>query len=372
MTLDLLVLADDRTGALETAGALADRGWKAVMWPYRAWRADDGDEGCAVVDLDTRHVDAATAATRVRAALGVGAVRQAHKIDSTLRGRWAAELVARHTATAARTLVVASFPAVGRTCVGGVVREHGVPVTEASAGRDPSAPARHDRPADALAAHGAPATAQLAGVEAVAAWLGHGAEPFAVADAATDDDLDAIGRAWCDHPDVVLAGTAAAIASAGGAISGRRPETLVAPPIGATIMVVCGSLHPAARAQVAALGAAGWSVMADGDLPAVRRLVLTTAGVVGGDDTRAARAVAAELAQRARAHLAAHPASVVVLVGGETAAAFLGDRPMAVVGTMAPGVACSSPLADPAAPLVVTRPGGFGGPDALVDLLGPA
>jgi uncharacterized protein YgbK (DUF1537 family) len=63
---------------------------------------------------------------------------------------------------------------------------------------------------------------------------------------------------------------------------------------------------------------------------------------------------------------------VVVVVGGETAAALLGDRPMAVIGTMAPGVACSSPLADPDGPLVVTRPGGFGGPHALVDLLGPA
>ena len=59
---------------------------------------------------------------------------------------------------------------------------------------------------------------------------------------------------------------------------------------------------------------------------------------------------------------------VLVVLGGDTAAAVLGDEPMVVGGTLAPGVPWSR-RADGSGPLVITKAGGFGHPTTLVDLL---
>jgi uncharacterized protein YgbK (DUF1537 family) len=78
--------------------------------------------------------------------------------------------------------------------------------------------------------------------------------------------------------------------------------------------------------------------------------------------------VAAELAAASRELLATTCIGTLVVVGGDTAAAVLGDAPMVVGGTLAPGVPWSR-RADGRGPLVVTKAGGFGQPAALVDLL---
>ena len=56
-----------------------------------------------------------------------------------------------------------------------------------------------------------------------------------------------------------------------------------------------------------------------------------------------------------------------------TAAAVLGHSAMAVGGTLAPGMPWCRMLVEGAAsgPIVVTKPGGFGGADALAALLAP-
>ena len=84
-------------------------------------------------------------------------------------------------------------------------------------------------------------------------------------------------------------------------------------------------------------------------------------------DADAAR-VAADLATAAHDVMATRPCGVLVIVGGDTAAAVLGDEPLVVGGTLAPGVPWSR-RADGSGPLVVTKAGGFGHRDTLVDLL---
>ena len=84
-----MVVADDRTGALATAGACADVGFEALVVPYEHDSAPGAE--CVVIDLESRHLSTGAAAARARA-VDPGAV---HKIDSSLRGNWAHELVAR-------------------------------------------------------------------------------------------------------------------------------------------------------------------------------------------------------------------------------------------------------------------------------------
>src|SRR6185503_14117484 len=117
--------------------------------------------------------------------------RQAHKIDSLLRGNWAAELVAVQRASGDRMLLVPALPRLGRTCVGGVVHADGAPVGAGDARQAIASP----RAADHLEAAGAGQVAELADIDALRRWL-DGAGVFAICDASSDDDLASIAAAW--------------------------------------------------------------------------------------------------------------------------------------------------------------------------------
>jgi uncharacterized protein YgbK (DUF1537 family) len=360
----LLVLADDRTGALETAGAVADAGLRTLMVPFGTLRPPVPAE-CVVWDLGSRHLEPAAAAARaVAAAQGEG--RLAVKLDSTLRGNWAEEVVAVQRSTGRAVLVVPANPAAGRTCAGGVVREHGVPVAAGPAGRDPRRPVRTSRPDELLLAAGAD---DVGAVTATTGSDGLARHSVNVADAATDRDLDLLGRLWRARRELVLAGTAAAIGAAARHVGDGRPAT--PPPIGpsSSVLVVSASRHPATGAQLDRLRALGWPVVVAGSpepLPAAVRLVVAAPGALDGTlaDGRAAELVG----RTARRLLARRRFDIVMVMGGDTAAALLGAQAMAVGGTLALGVAWCRPVDAPDGPLILAKPGGFGGPDALAAL----
>ncbi|CAN0492439.1 unnamed protein product, partial [Phaeothamnion confervicola] len=115
-----LIAADDRTGALEVAGACARDGAPVAV----VAGISNHVRVPGVVDLATRHLSASTAAERARTVdrVDVASVH-AHKIDSTLRGNWAAEIAARHGASGRPVLVVPALPALGRICRDGTVLE---------------------------------------------------------------------------------------------------------------------------------------------------------------------------------------------------------------------------------------------------------
>lgn len=360
--------ADDRTGALETAAVLADRGGGAVavtVWPDvpPAGRAP----AVAVVDLGTRHLD--PTAARARVATLPRHERAGHKIDSTLRGNWADEVAERSRSRP--VLVVAALPALARTCVDGVVLDRGRPVHRGPAGFDARRPVTSSRPGDLLAAAGASDVTHASSVEAVRAWRAR-AHGVCVADAASECDIERLVDAWAGHPEIVLAGTSAVI----GASCGSRPigaPTVAAQPVEGPVLVVCGSLHPAARTQIEHAAAAGVPVVRDGpparvvsQLAAAGLAALTTPVPADRVDGRHA----AEASERLRS-LVAEVERVVglgalVVVGGDTTAALLGDAAVSVHGSVLPGTAWST-VSDRSYP-VVTRAGGFGDDEALLRL----
>ncbi len=453
----LFVTADDRTGALETAGMCADAGCGEAVAGSTAALAGIGPAellgyGTVVVDVGSRHLAPSVAA--VRAALTTGLVtseRLAYKIDSTLRGNWAVELVATRSGSGQRILLVPAFPDVGRTCVDGVVLEHGQPVAAGHAGTDLLAPIQSSRPADHLALAGAPMVAYCADSVATEAWLRGSGEPFAVCDATTHDDLDSIGRMWAAFgPDVLLAGTAAAIAAGARALDGdvtddnigdppaeppversvdppdersvdrlfARPASVGPASVGpgehvrrvrgrwnrqGAALVICGSLNAVSRRQVEELVANGAvAAVIDFDQPASpgqpandlrpdTDLRLVIAALNGGgiavltttdsrprnvgasgvdrlvDGTAHARRLGClgwELAESQRV-------ATIVVIGGDTAEAVIGDRAVIVSGTVAAGAPLSA-FHGSATPAIITKAGGFGHPLTLVELLDSA
>lgn len=328
----LTVTADDRSGAMEAAALCADAGLETLVVSWDG-EAVDARVECVVIDLRSRHLAPERAAARIRAVAVPEGSPRVHKIDSTLRGNWAAELAA----IGRPVRLVPAYPAAGRTCVGGVVLVHGVPVAETEFGRDPSAPVTSSRPADALAALGV---------------------DCAVVDAETDVEIGAAVAAVTD-PEVVIAGPAAVIgavarsrSASGELLAGDRPRTDPRLPAG-DVLVVRGSRHDASRAQAAAAA-----------------LIPGVTVIEAPEDLIADREVVAlELAGRAHDVLDRGQHRLVVLLGGDTADAFLAERAVHVLGSVGVGMALGTVVIGERAVSVITKPGGFGATNALVDLL---
>ena len=380
MDVDLLVAADDRTGAFESAAALADHGagpvrvtaWRArAAFEYRPSPVRDDELTVEVIDLGSRHAIPAEAAARA-AALPT-ASRIAHKIDSTLRGNWSEELAAR--SASGPVLLIPALPAFGRSCVDGMVLERGRPVHEGSAGSDVRRRVVTSRPVDMVRAAGLADVGLLADHAAVVEWL---ADPAGVrvANAADDRDITALvgewGRAARLRPDVLLAGTSAVIGAAADVLGARRP-TAALPPIVGPILVVCGSVHPAARAQLGVAERSGLPVvhladdLAIGVLQTSGVLVLASEIPVGDVADPMAVAAAATLARGVTAVTEHVDLGALIILGGDTAAAVLGDSLVEVYGSVDIGTAWAR--LDRFGQPVITRSGGFGSDNALVDLV---
>lgn len=365
--MDLVVAADDRTGAFEVAACLADAGNGPVT--VTAWTdapgPDTRDDDVVVIDLGTRHLSQGEA--RDRAQSLIGGARQGHKIDSTLRGNWADELTGR--VERAPVLLVPALPAFGRVCDGGEVLEHGRPVHEGAAGSDVRRRVTSSRPAVLLRSAGAGAVVELSDVGQVEQWL---ADPvgIAVADAHTDDDIAELIAAWQLHAaDVVLAGPSAVV---GRGRSGGHPVAAPPQPDG-PVLVVCGSVHPLARAQLEFAERRGLLVTSLADDITARQLAtagavaLVTEIPVGDVDEPMAVAAAASLARGVADLRAQIELGALVVIGGDTASAVLGDAPAVVHGSVGPGTAWATVGDDPLP--VITRSGGFGSEAAIDELI---
>jgi len=380
------IIADDLTGACDTGALYAGRGpvgvFVAPELPGPDWQA-------AVVDTETRTLPATQAARTVRQMAAVMHERLAgrdvfKKIDSTCRGPIAAELDALVESMGVQAaLVCPAFPAQGRTVVKGHLSVHGVPAHESAVGHDPDYPGATSSLVDILS-KGSSLTVSHLPLEEVRGprnrlWRTVGERRGLVAaDAETDADLDALAGAARGHAQVFLAGSAG-LARAAAAAAGQVTSAVPLPKPGAWL-VVAGSRHPATRAQLDVLEAAGIMgvKLDDGSEPDSARVIgEIVAGrpafVASGDTPLEDRVQMAErLAALVRVILAKTEPSLLVLTGGETAIAVmraLHARRLELDGAPAQGLALGHLIADDCLPLpVLTKAGGFGAPGLLAAL----
>lgn len=386
----LLVLADDLSGAAECAAVLP--GCRRILLD-RAEQVVPGET--QVIDLDSRRRTPAGAARLVAQAVRRHAptgARLLKKADSLLRGHLAAET--REFTTGASGLVVApAVPAAGRTVRDGVVRLDGVPLHRTDAWRAEPGPA----PRSVAEALGGAATTVLtldrvrAGPTRLDRCLRAALARAAtvVCDAETDADLDAVAAAVLRLPHTVRMAGAGGLAAALGRLSGpaaSRTDQGRAPTAPRPVVVVVGTAHPGALAQIAhltrhgarhtALSAESLLGPGDGARPtATLRAALRTAPVsvlsIAGTrtvDPAAAPHLARALARSVAAVLPEQ--ADLVLTGGETARRVLDELAVTSLLPVAQvhhgAVHCRT--VDGRG--VVTRPGGFGGPDSLLRMVG--
>jgi 4-hydroxythreonine-4-phosphate dehydrogenase len=379
------VIADDLTGACDAGALFAGRSPVPV---FVGALAPSADWPAAAVDIESRGLEAAEAAARMRRTVaGLAGRRDGtvfKKIDSTFRGPIASELAALLEAMRASTVLVCpAFPAQGRTVLNGMLLVDGVPAHETPVGLDSAYPGPLSDLLDILSREGAPGIPVTllplkevrGGAEELRRGL-QGRRGMLVADAETDADLEALARAGLAQG-LLLAGSAG-LAGAVSAALGLTSRPVSCPAPGAWL-IVAGSRHPSTRAQIEALEAAGVAgarvspageAALDSVIAALRSgqpaFMASPDGSVGAD-----KKMAAALAALALRAVVASP-SIVAITGGETAHAFMhawGATRLELDGAPAPGLALGRLVATDGSTLsVLTKAGGFGSPELLLTL----
>lgn len=281
----VLALADDLSGAAETAAALCLPG-RIVLGPATGGSAAVAPPVAGealVIDLDTRQLDPGEAARVVRETvrdMARATVRDAgndtvliKKTDSLLRGNLAAEAAAY--AEGAGGLVIApALPVAGRTVCDGVVHLHGTPLHETDAWRAEagSVPRSVAEALGDLRTEVVPLAVVRSSGRELAGRLRDlaAAGLHSVCDTETDADLDAIADAALQlGPRVRLLGTGGLACALGRLLGGRTgrsapaaratdtPSPGVARTADRPLLVVVGTAEPTAAAQIAQLTAAG-------------------------------------------------------------------------------------------------------------------
>ena len=380
MSVLIAVVADDLTGA-------ADAGVQFVRAGYRTAVVFHGEEAPTVdidavsFDTDSRNMPAGFAAKRVvDVARNVRGARVVYKkLDSTLRGNVAAELAAAFGASGrSRTVVAPAFPYAGRTTVRGTQLVRGDPVDETEMREDPQTPVLEAHVptllGDAFSSVGTVGVEDLADPERVRLALEE--NECVVADAERDSDLEALVRTVPDPARVLWAGSAGLAYAIGSVYPGPRAgdageRRAPARPV----LVVVGSLSGVAREQVRRLVEeyGDVSVEAAGeDAVAAAQEALSggTCAIVhtpekkdasGGSVLEVLGEVVARLSEE-------RLFGGLVLTGGATAvgvARRLGATGIKLEGEVEAGVPVGV-LIGPRPYPVVTKAGGFGGPDTLV------
>jgi uncharacterized protein YgbK (DUF1537 family) len=263
---DLALIADDLTGAADSAVPFAASGFTTAI-AFDKPRRERAD----VIALSTNSRDVALpeAERRIRLALTAvfgedGEYRPAwiyKKMDSALRGHPIEELlITMQLARATRVVVAPAIPSQGRTTVGGVVLDRGIPLSQTAIGREHGREnlvrlfqrkARVPvRVIDLRTIRGDRRNLRNA-LTIPGSWI-------AVADAETDADLVALAEVGIASGIRFFSG-AAGLANV---LGGRLPiEQLYRPPAiarrKAPVLVVAGSRHATTAAQLDHAEAAG-------------------------------------------------------------------------------------------------------------------
>jgi len=338
---DVLIIADDLTGALDSSVAFAGPGRSVLVArkPDAIPQILSQSPDVLAVNTASRECDAEEAAQRVAAALARLPLADIpmimKKVDSRLKGNIAAEMAVLQAALGARRIIAApAIPAMGRRVTGGVLSGDGIA-------------ARID----------------------VASRIGVSA---AIPDTANERDMDElVADAGSDVLWVGARGLAFGLARAAG-----RPEPQpfrLTPPL----VIINGSRDPITVAQIERLRALTPVVDApDGAVPAMAGAELPrVVSICDGGGGLSGDAAGVRFCDGANRLLSALMPRSLLVAGGESCNGLLdrlGIRGLQVAAELRPGL----PVSHAAAPWgnlqLVTKSGGFGTPSLLAEIFAEA
>ena len=375
----VLIVADDLTGAMDSAGPFAAFGIESwvVAVPMRCDPASLKSARVVSVNTDTRHLSADLAAARVREVarhLGAGGFDiVVKKIDSTLRGNVVAETLALLDISGRGQAVVApAFPGQGRTVRGGIVYVDGRPLAQTAFSKDALSPP----PLAPLQQVFAAAKAGLRVSTAAPSDAFDGGVDIWIADSEIDADLTRIVEAFASRMGrVLMVGSAGLTRALALVCFDGHPIPAAPQHVTGTIVFAVGSRAARSAEQVEALAAepetrvlrAPNGRLQCAEIPVARNLILKATTDDDGHESNA-ECVAADMAKHAIEIARSAQAQALVVTGGDTAIAILtaSDNPaVQVLGDLMPGIPYARIRLDGASLGLVTKAGGFGGRDTF-------
>lgn len=329
----ILLSADDRTGSLEIGGLLASDQFQVPVGPAAQSNL------CCVVDIATRHLTVSEAQARMETLLSRNAEHRAHKMDAGLRGNWAQEVEVLLQA-GYKVAIICAFPDAGRRCLDGVVYIHDLPVLDSVFGQDPLNPQVSSKPAEVLEHFGVRGD--------VVVWdANDNAQMLAQIQRAVSEDR-------------IVVGASGAIAMC--AQQFLPPSTPRGVVLKRPLLVLCGSLNTLSRDQIQRIGQPIQTLQDTPDL-STAVAVMATPMPEGEVSNEQADSMAQQAADATRVVWA--EIESLIVIGGDTAGALVGDDTLVALGCVAPGI----PVSEYDGKLLVTKGGGIGQPDTVAELV---
>lgn len=374
--IELLIIADDVTGALDTGCQFGKRGIPTAVYPggKLPWQALPSDLRVAVVNTDSRHLPAGQARDAVRSlaleSIGHGVLRVFKKIDSALRGNLDSELQALlDVGISDRLYLLPAYPDGGRTTENGLQLLNGREISRSGYGRDPFSPVSSSRIADLFSCpvRAVPLDAPLP--EAPGLWI---------VDAVTNGQLKARCREFPEGP-LLAAGCAGLAAALSGQMLPAYPPPGPVPFLCRKLLIVSGSLHPVSRRQIEYAHRAGIPRVTYGSDPGAAAAALQDAfrssptAILEAPEKRipgcAPGVLAADLAQTVQLLYETESPLDLAVFGGDTLlaiASWLLRNDLYPLAEVLPGVPVSKAWDLNGHPLcLISKSGGFG-PETVV------
>ena len=405
------IFADDLTGALDAAAPFAARGFRTLVSPSA--ELPSGAEFAEVisVNLGTRHLPPAEivdrTSTAVRALDGLGVKILLNKVDSTLRGNPGIELFAAlKTVSGDHAVICSAYPQNGRTIENYVLMVDGIPVAKTDVGQDQLSQLKSSNVHEVLllsltkaglrdqvrltSVHGGTVVTDLLPV-------------IIMADAKSEDDLTCLARRIVNGvPPALIAGSAGISVALAGEMSADRMllrgSVVERGDRGRRVFIVTASQRKIVDRQLAVLGGSTNLVQLELSLDEVLRgvgdesiahiqevaknegvvvLKLSNAepssSVTKGEIMITSRTVVQNLGTAVRKITDEVKPDTLIIIGGDTTSGVIeacGVTSLELQGELQPGtvsgVALDGSITDS---LLVTRAGGFGDEQALLELV---
>lgn len=408
----LLIIADDFTGAIDSGAQFAKAGIGTLVMSGESFQVEAAYSGTQVlvIDTETRHSSPQEAYGKVygvaRQAYQAGVKHIFKKVDSTLRGNIGCELAAVMAAIEKERLyLVPSYPEQNRVTINGMQFVDGLPLKDSAFANDPFNPVFSNSVAE-IVARQTDIPVFLATPQNLAAQRAavDGKAIIAV-DSRTREDILAIGEELREEKGILMAG-AAGVSEILPMLLGLKGQILRHPVMPKKALVVCGSLHPSALKQVARAEQLGVPTVVLGKEQKLTRywgnvtgqhfiqdllyrlelfdlLIIKMVSDPGGSDsfmqperTDVPAELHLEIAQTV-GELVAQLMSgaeidLLIVFGGDTLFSILANLDCGSVEPQTeimPGVVQSKIIWRERAVTVISKAGGFGEKDALVDLL---
>lgn len=252
--IQLLVISDDFTGALDTGVQFAGKGMRTKI--LSGPPADDeiwirSEAQVMVVDAQTRHLDGEEAYRRVyglvKSARTAGVMYIYKKTDSGLRGNIGKELEAALAAGGEEYLTfIPALPAMNRITVKGVHYVDGVPIHETAFGRDPFEPVLS---AEVKELFRGVSVRTVLYEESDHYERGEGKE-IGIFDAASETQIRKIAKDLTEQGHLGVMAGCAGFASVLGDCLGLEKREVKAPTVTQKMFIVCGSVNEITGRQI--------------------------------------------------------------------------------------------------------------------------